>query len=80
MIETIPEMKARYEKQIAELQGQIERLTLDLDQANKAREIAEVRAQGLLGKLTALRQMRWSDISEVIRNALDDAESKATTP
>ena len=41
MIETIPEMRARYERTIADLQGQIERLTLDLHQASAARERAE---------------------------------------
>lgn len=41
MIETIPEMKARYEKQIAELQGQIDRLTLDLEMERRARARAE---------------------------------------
>ena len=38
--ETIPEMRARYERQIADLQGQIERLRMDLQKAERDADTA----------------------------------------
>ncbi len=55
MIETIPEMKARYERQIADLQGQIEQLTLDLEMERRARERGETDRATYRGALWEIR-------------------------
>lgn len=55
--ETIPEMRARYERTIADLQGQIEQLTLDLEFERRARERVEAQLQLVDGAATELARV-----------------------
>ena len=66
--ETIPEMRVRYERQIADLQGQIERLTLDLEMERGARERAEKQAAD---NLLAFN---------LVTGLIDSLSKQATTP
>lgn len=67
-------------QQLRQLQGQIDRLTLDLEVERQAREVAELQAHGLKTKLTVLRAVSLDNVKGAMQEAMDAALKQATTP